>query len=112
MTVGTGSNDDSKTLDLAVLKTVRSLTFGRARKLTFGQIYMELVRVRPHPPSLAQCVVAVDGLVREGLLVSERLLDVDPAFPSTRYIISGLSEIGAASLSFNEEMHHRQRAAC
>lgn len=85
-------------IDLAVLKSVRLLNRVRSRKLTFGQIYMQLLRSQAHTPSIAQCVVAVDVLVREGLLVSERVLEQDPAFPYVQHIISGLTEIGAASL--------------
>ncbi len=85
-------------IDLAVLKTVQRLNHVQPRKLTFGQIYMQMLRTRTRIPPITQCVEAVDALVKEGLLVSERILDEDPAFPYTQHIISGLTEIGAASL--------------
>jgi hypothetical protein len=66
--------------------------------MTFGQIYMQLVRSQQSIPPIAQCVVTVDVLVKEGLLVSERVLDEDPAFPYIQHIISGLTDIGAACL--------------
>ena len=87
-------------LDLALLKTVRSLNSKEARKLTFGQIYMHLLRAHPQVPPIPQCVLAVNTLVMEGLLVSARVLDEDPAFPYTQHIISGLTEVAIASLEF------------
>jgi hypothetical protein len=86
-------------LELAVLRSVQALSDNESRKLTFGQIYMELVRICPSVPSIAQCVMAVDVLVREGLIVSEKVLDADPRFPYTQHLITGLTEVGAASLS-------------
>ena len=97
------ANDDRHTLDLALLKVVRALLDDGARKLTFGQIYMSLIRARPCIPPITQCVVAVDKLVNEGLLVSERMLDEDPAFPFTQHIISGLTEVAIASLQSKED---------
>jgi hypothetical protein len=90
--------DDRYTVDLAVLTAVRVLNLAGARKLTFGQIYTRLIRSQTRVPTITECVVAVDVLVKEGLLVSERVLDEDPAFPYTQHIISGLTEIGAALL--------------
>lgn len=91
---------DAHWLDLALLKTVRALNTKEARKLTFGQIYMHLLRAHPHVPPIPQCVLAVNALVMEGLLVSARVLDEDPAFPYTQHIISGLTEVAIASLEF------------
>lgn len=95
-------NGEQQSLNLAVLKTVRLLTQHQAdhqtAKLTFGQIYMQLVRTRQSIPPIAQCVGIVDELVREGLLISERVLGEDPAFPYTQHLISGLSPIGVACL--------------
>lgn len=76
---------------------------GKSRKITFGQIYMELLRAVPRMPPIAQCVEAVDVLVKEGLLTSERVLASDPGFPYTQHIISGLTDIGSASLDSKEE---------
>lgn len=88
-------------LDLAVLKVVGRLSDSNSTRITFGQIYMQLVRCLPNIPSIAECVVAVDVLVKEGLQVSQRVLDEYPAFPYTQHIISGLTDIGAASLKVN-----------
>lgn len=90
-------------IDLAILKTVHLLCEGHDRRITFGQIYMHLLRLRKGVPSIVQCVETVDVLVKEGLLVSARILDQDPDFPYTQHIISGLTEIGRASLKENEE---------
>jgi hypothetical protein len=87
-------------LDLALLKTVRALNKKEVRKLTFGQIYMHLLRAHQQVPPIPQCVLAVNTLVMEGLLVSARVLDEDPAFPYTQHIISGLTEVAIASLEF------------
>ncbi len=95
---------DAQWLDLALLKTVRALNRKEARRLTFGQIYMQLLRAHPHVPSIAHCVVAVDALVMEGLLVSARVLEQDPAFPYTQHIISGLTEVAVASLECIESI--------
>jgi hypothetical protein len=94
---------DAQWLDLALLKTVRSLNGKEARKLTFGQIYMHLLRTHPQVPPIPQCVLAVNALVMEGLLVSDRVLDEDPAFPYAQHIISGLTEVGVASLEGKEK---------
>lgn len=101
---------DPLALDLAILKAVWLLSEGKPggskpRKLTCGQIYMQLVRRQPSVPSIVRCVLAIDVLVNEGLLVSERVLDADPAFPYTQHIISGLTEIGAASLMAKDAMN-------
>lgn len=98
---------DPLALDLAILKAVWLLSEERpgGRKLTCGQIYMQLVRRQPSVPSIVRCVLAIDVLVNEGLLVSERVLDADPAFPYTQQIISGLTEIGAASLMAKDAMN-------
>lgn len=93
------SIDPRYAVDLAVLGAVRVLNDEGATKLTFGQIYTRLIRAHSRIPAIADCVVAVDVLVKEGLLVSERVLDEDPAFPYTQHIISGLTEIGAASMA-------------
>lgn len=95
---------DPLEVDLAILKAVWLLSDGKQRggaprKLTCGQIYMQLVRGQPNFPSIVRCVLAIDVLVKEGLLVSERVLDEDPAFPYTQHIIRGLTEIGSASLA-------------
>lgn len=95
---------DPLAVDLAILKAVWLLSEGKlrggtSRKLTCGQIYMQLVRGQPSFPSIVRCVLAIDVLVKEGLLVSERVLDEDPAFPYAQHIISGLTEIGSASLA-------------
>jgi hypothetical protein len=101
---------DALAVDLAILKAVSLLSEGKPgggkpRKLTCGQIYMQLVRRQPSFPSIVRCVLAIDVLVNEGLLVSERILDADPAFPYTQHIISGLTEIGAASLMASDAVH-------
>ena len=93
------STDAQYAVDIAVLKAVRVLNLAGARKLTFGQIYNRLIHSQARVPPIVECVVAVDVLVREGLLVSVRVLDEDPAFPYVQHIISGLTEIGAAVLS-------------
>lgn len=87
-----------RSVDLAILRTVRLLSEGPSRRVTCGQIYLELARFNPHLPPVAHCAVAVDVLVREGLLVSERVLGEDPGFPYPQHLIIGLSEMGAASL--------------
>ncbi len=101
---------DPLAIDLAILNAVWLLGEGKAgggkpRKLTCGQIYMQLVRRQRSVPSIVRCVLAIDVLVNEGLLVSERVLDEDPAFPYTQHIISGLTEIGAASLTAKDAMN-------
>lgn len=83
---------------LAVLQAVRALNRDHSRKLTFGQIFMQLVRTQRTIPPVAQCVMTVDELVREGLLISERVLDEDHSFPYIQHIIIGLTEVGAACL--------------
>ncbi|WP_243247757.1 hypothetical protein [Pseudomonas maioricensis] len=96
---------------MAILKAVWLLLsevkpgVGKARQLTCGQIYMQLVRRQPSVPSIVRCVLAIDVLVNEGLLVSERVLEEDPAFPYTQHIIRGLTEIGAASLLTSDAVH-------
>lgn len=89
---------------MSILKSVRRLSPDRSRKLTFGQIYMQLIQLQTSVPSIAHCVQAVDVLVTEGLLISERVLDEHPDFPYTQHIISGLTDIGAASLMSEEEV--------
>ncbi|MCQ2993869.1 hypothetical protein NLO95_07035 [Pseudomonas syringae] len=101
---------DPLAIDLAILKAVWLLGEGKPgegkpRKLTCGQIYMQLVRRQRSVPSIVRCVLAIDVLVNEGLLVSERVLDADPAFPYTQHIISGLTEIGAASLTAKDAVN-------
>lgn len=89
---------EPRAIDLVILKTVRLLSGEDARRLTFGQIYMHMVRSQPRVAPIVQLVVAVDSLVKEGLLISERVLDEDPTFPYTKHIISGLTDLGAACL--------------
>nr|WP_259640672.1 hypothetical protein [Pseudomonas viridiflava] len=89
----------SDRIDVAILSVVRRFSSDRSRRLTFGQIYMEVLKRSAHVFPIIECVNAVDVLVREGLLISERTLDVDQSFPYTQHIISGLTEVGAASLS-------------
>ncbi|CAM3239056.1 hypothetical protein BZK31_12720 [Pseudomonas floridensis] len=96
-------------VDVAILRVVRRLSPDRSRKLTFGQIYMELLRTSARVCSIVDCVQAVDVLASEGLLISERVLDVDPSFPYTQHIISGLTDIGAASLDERETLLVRSR---
>ncbi len=102
---------DPLAVDLAILKAVWLLISevrpggGKPRQLTCGQIYMQLVRRQPSVPSIVRCVLAIDVLVNEGLLVSERVLEEDPAFPYTQHIISGLTEIGGASLMAKNAMN-------
>ncbi len=86
-------------IDLAILKIVRRLCSSKPRKLTFGQIYMELVRACASLPAIPVCVMTVDTMVREGLLTSAKVLEPDLSFPFTQHLISGLTEIGAASLA-------------
>ncbi|WP_439851762.1 hypothetical protein [Pseudomonas syringae] len=86
-------------IDLAILRIVRRLCSGRPRKLTFGQIYIELVRACTSLPAIPVCVTTVDTMVREGLLTSAKVLEPDLSFPYTQHLISGLTEIGAASLA-------------
>ena len=91
-------SDEKQRLDLAVLHIVSRLCFSKPQKLTFGQIYRELVRAYSSAPAIHVCVATVDTLVGEGLLISTRVLEPDQSFPYTQHIISGLTEIGAASL--------------
>ncbi|MBS7472362.1 hypothetical protein KID98_16295 [Pseudomonas syringae] len=91
-------SDGKQRVDLAVLSIVGRLCFSKPQKLTFGQIYRELVRAYSSAPTIHVCVATVDTLVREGLLISTRVLEPDQSFPYTQHIISGLTEIGAASL--------------
>lgn len=91
-------NEEQLSIDIAILKAVLLLTRNGQRKLTFGQIYMHLVGCLQSIPPIARCVVAVDVLVSEGLLTSERILEDDPTFPFAQHIISGLTEVGEASL--------------
>lgn len=107
---------DPLAVDLAILNAVWLLSEskrggGNSRKLTCGQIYMQMVRGQPSFPSIVRCVIAIDGLVKEGLLVSERVLDEDPAFPYTQHIISGLTEVGAASLVAKRAISTRGHSA-
>ncbi|QQQ53077.1 hypothetical protein JJQ97_10730 [Pseudomonas syringae] len=96
-------SDGKQRVDLAVLSIVGRLCFSKPQKLTFGQIYRELVRAYSSAPAIHVCVATVDTLVREGLLISTRVLEPDQSFPYTQHIISGLTEIGAASLRVCEE---------
>ncbi|RMO66700.1 hypothetical protein ALQ37_101820 [Pseudomonas syringae pv. aptata] len=89
-------SDGKQRVDLAVLSIVGRLCFSKPQKLTFGQIYRELVRAYSSAPAIHVCVATVDTLVREGLLISTRVLEPDQSFPYTQHIISGLTEIGAA----------------
>jgi hypothetical protein len=98
------TNSAERGLELSVLKTVRELNHNRTRKLTFGQIYMKLIQLHACVPSIAQCLQTVDELVKEGLLVSEKMLDKHLDFPYPQHLISGLTDIGAASLMSEEEM--------
>lgn len=105
-----GELTDPLAVDLAILEAVWLLTEGKPgggkpRKLTCGQIYMQLVRRQPSVPSIVRCVLAIDVLVSEGLLVSERVLEEDPAFPYTLHIIRGLTEIGTACLVTSDAVH-------
>ncbi|PBQ18172.1 hypothetical protein CCL09_10430 [Pseudomonas congelans] len=99
-------NEGKQRVDLAVLSIVGRLCFSKPQKLTFGQIYRELVRAYSSAPAIHACVETVDTLVREGLVISTRVLEPDQSFPYTQHIISGLTEIGAASLE-----RGRRRAA-
>ena len=91
-------NEEQPSIDIAILNAVRLLTRDGQRKLTFGQIYMHLVGCLQSIPPIARCVEAVDVLVSEGLLTSERVLEDDPTFPYLQHIISGLTEVGEACL--------------
>lgn len=91
-------NEEQPPIDIAILNAVRLLTRDGQRKLTFGQIFMHLVGCLQSIPPIARCVEAVDALVSEGLLTSERVLEDDPTFPYVQHIISGLTEVGEASL--------------
>ncbi|MCI3946061.1 hypothetical protein K0038_03111 [Pseudomonas syringae] len=42
-------------------------------------------------------------MVREGLLTSAKVLEHDLSFPYPQHLISGLTEMGAASLTGSEE---------
>ncbi|KPX39194.1 hypothetical protein ALQ03_101943 [Pseudomonas savastanoi pv. glycinea] len=97
-------------VDLAILSIVKRLCLSTPQKLTFGQIYRELVRAYARAPAIHVCVGAVDTLVREGLLISARVLEPDQSFPYTQHIISGLTEIGAASLASCEDPVVTQRS--
>ncbi|WP_024657876.1 hypothetical protein N027_11110 [Pseudomonas syringae USA007] len=94
---GVVSNEYNR-IERVVLGAVKRLCGGQRRKLTFGQIYRELVRTQPSVPAISVCVTTVDTLVREGLLTSVKTLEPDQSFPYTQHLISGLTEIGAASL--------------
>ncbi|OUM08071.1 hypothetical protein BW686_08645 [Pseudomonas syringae] len=89
--------------DLAILKVVRRLCSSQPRKLTFGQIFRELVRCHSSLPAIDVCVARVDTMVREGLLTSAKVLEHDLSFPYPQHLISGLTEMGAASLTGSEE---------
>ncbi|MDU8431268.1 hypothetical protein RYA99_22255 [Pseudomonas syringae pv. actinidifoliorum] len=94
---GVVSNEYNR-IERVVLTAVKRLCGGQRRKLTFGQIYRELVRSQSSVPAIGVCVTTVDTLVREGLLTSIKTLEPDRSFPYTQHLISGLTEIGAASL--------------
>nr|WP_311138712.1 hypothetical protein [Pseudomonas amygdali] len=68
----------------------------KPQKLTFGQIYRELVRAYARAPAIHVCVGAVDTLVREGFWSPQESWSPISHFliPSTS---CGLTEIGAAS---------------
>lgn len=102
-------SDKPGRIDVAILSAVRRLSPDRSRKLTFGQIYMELLKRSARVCPIVDCVLAVDVLAREGLLISERLLEVDPSFPYTQHIISGLTDVGVASLDEREAPSARSR---
>ncbi|RMP09947.1 hypothetical protein ALP98_101771 [Pseudomonas viridiflava] len=97
-------------VDLAILSIVKRSCSNKPQKLTFGQIYRELVRAYARAPAIHVCIGAVDTLVREGLLISARVLEPDQSFPYTQHIISGLTEIGAASLASCEDPVVNQRS--
>lgn len=100
---------ESERIDVALLSVVSRLSPDRTRRLTFGQIYMELLKRSPRVCPLIECVLAVNVLASEGLLISERVLEVDPSFPYTQHLISGLSDVGAASLDEREAPSARSR---
>ena len=102
-------SDKPGRIAVAILSAVRRLSPDRSRKLTFSQIYMELLTRSARVCPIVDCVLAVDVLAREGLLISERLLEVDPSFPYTQHIISGLTDVGAASLDEREAASARSR---
>lgn len=85
-------------IELAILDVISKLNTSKARILTFGNIYMELVRTHKNIPSIKDCVIIVNAMVAESLLVSDRTLEHDPSFPYTQHLISGLTEIGVAAL--------------
>ncbi|KAA8698087.1 hypothetical protein F4W67_01075 [Pseudomonas caricapapayae] len=102
-------SDENPRVDLAVLSIVKRLCVSKPQKLTFGQIYRELVRAHSRAPAIHVCVTTVDTLVREGLLISAKVLEADQSFPYTQHIISGLTEIGAASLAGCEDALSKPR---
>ncbi|WP_205929145.1 hypothetical protein [Pseudomonas viridiflava] len=87
-------------LELAILSVISELTADQNRTLTFGQIYMALIRAYSDIPSITECVVIVDVLVSEGLIFSKRVLDYDPAFPYVQHLIGGVAEVGVAASDF------------
>ncbi|KPW59938.1 Uncharacterized protein ALO80_04415 [Pseudomonas caricapapayae] len=82
----------------AVLEIVHSANLARCRKLTSGQLYLGLVRVLPTVPAIGDFMAIIDGLVKEGLLISGAVLPYDPSFPYVQHIILGLTEPGEAAL--------------
>ncbi|WP_054085592.1 MULTISPECIES: hypothetical protein [Pseudomonas syringae group] len=84
--------------ELAVLEIVQSSNFVCPRKLTSGQLYMALIRLKSDVPVVGSFMAMIDELVKEGLLISAAVLDHDPSFPCVQHIILGLTEIGAAAL--------------
>ncbi|AVE03793.1 hypothetical protein CYL20_04240 [Pseudomonas palleroniana] len=85
-------------LELAILGVIYELNSDQSRTLTFGQIYMALLRAHSNISPISECVVVVNLLVTEGLIVSRKVLDHDRAFPYTQHLIGGLTEVGVAAL--------------
>ncbi|WP_155496582.1 hypothetical protein [Pseudomonas amygdali] len=67
-------SDSNRVIELAILGAVNNLNVLRARTLTFGQIYMELVRTQTDFPTIKECVAIVNVLVAEGPIVSKETL--------------------------------------
>ncbi|WP_122259913.1 hypothetical protein [Pseudomonas syringae] len=91
-------SDSNRVIELAILGAVNNLNALQARTLTFGQIYMELVRTQTDFPTIKECVAIVNVLVAEGLIVSKGILEHDPGFPYTQHLIGGVTEVGVAAL--------------
>ncbi len=84
--------------ELAILNVVNKLNSPGVRALTFGQIYLALICAGSKVPSITECVLIVNTLVEEGLVISKKAFEPDPGFPYTLHLISGLTEMGAAVL--------------